>query len=76
MRTINRLQDFFLQVPLWHPFVVAIVVGAPIGFLAATTSINIVAVWFAGWVVAMTLLTVDVLLHLRAGKARPGVHFR
>jgi len=65
--TPNRVEKFFLAVPLWHAFILAIAVGAPAGFVAGTTSIERWAIWFVAATLALSILTVDALWHRHLG---------
>ncbi|MDP6821726.1 MAG: hypothetical protein QF554_00340 [Dehalococcoidia bacterium] len=75
--TPNRVEKFFLAAPLWHALILAIAVGAPAGFVAATTSIERWVIWLAGLSVALSALTLDALLRRHIGwRHTPGTWTR
>ena len=69
----NRLESYFLVLPLWHPLVLAIVTGATAGLIAETTSFHRFFIWLVAALSAWSVLALDVVLHRYIGwRHEPG----
>lgn len=73
----NRVEKLVLAVPLWHPFALALIIGASAGIVASATSLNRWVVWLIFVAIAWSILFVDVIIQRNRGyRHKPGTWTR